>query len=1233
MKVKQKDLLWSSLPSAKDKKKLLAATGMNMEPGPKMPGMKNLLKNLPDDYFDNLMKASMPKTVDMTPTPDVLGKLAPQQINPPSTANMPKPQMPKTDGLNKFNPGNAALLALSTFDKLLPSDYNKQTVIQPQLQYNQNPYGTGSQALMDNGGYIMGEDENNSPMAKDGKWIQKAINPKHKGYCTPMTKSTCTPRRKALAKRFKSGDLSHDDGGMLQYQGGYNTANPQAGISGLFEGADQWFNMMGDAKKSLLSAFGGGLPIPMKHGGIIPDNMSPFNPHKYQDGGKAKPKKGSKPTPEEKTAHLLYSYPTPRDRASTLFGTPSALATSDSAQYVAGYRSPLSVQDAYPLGFALNNPFQSGYYDKMKANNQPMPEFFPSVKKNEDGGNINGGANINIVGANYPNSDLLEQWLLYKQGGEVGPKYPNKDLIEQWIPWMTGDYEHGGKVREVGAKYPNTDLLEQFIQYCDSGGVLPDPKKPRVPNADPLNKTKKVIYGQPTDLAEGQLAMDRGAVNLSAATDLIHQNIASGMLPNQTTNDAILRGTIDPKLYSYLYEFNQRSDIKGLTPEQRVKLFYDVQTNDEDIQAMKSRLKSQGYGPSYQYNRSKLGAATPTFTQNSAANMKNGGILYDDGGAINTMWGGNVELASYNPYDGGMAEFKGASHENGGIGMAFNNNPVEVEGGEFASRDKGGNLNIYGNMYLPGTKTKFKSVAKEIAKKENRYDFLKTRGSELVNNSSPNNRFEQLTFNSGKLMMEGGAMGQEDITQKKERLASLQNAMLDTADEFGIDPQEMSKGKVKKAKGGASIPFFANGGKTDPNDPTRADRNNNPGNIKYGKFAKKYGATKDKDGFAVFPSREKGLSAMQNLLKSPSYENLTVQQAIKKWTGGDPYKYSLGPLTGRKVSDLSADQFNDVINTMVRGEGTKYGPTGKPLVPKKITPNIPNIQAPPPFGLPPVTLTPNGEPAKPNLVTPPYDELNPPPDRGPLPSNVEPLHLNQVLGEIYAAATNKVEPVPAQTYNPQLFTPYQVSFQDRINRNQNAFSAIQRSVGAANPSALGQAAAQLYEANNSVAGDEFRTNQAISNDISNKNVALLNDAQMKNLGIADTQMVRQSTAKSKTNQMNQMIVNSLASKYAQNDLENKTLAAYENLYDYRFDPTEDGGLYTEYYGPDAVFNFNGTETTPSKDVRTTSRYDNQGNLKGYSEQEDSELKKAERRINIESKRRRLPLLTVPKLDR
>ena len=37
----------------------------------------------------------------------------------------------------------------------------------------------------------------------DDDWIGDAVNPKHKGYCTPMTKKTCTAPRKRLAKIFK----------------------------------------------------------------------------------------------------------------------------------------------------------------------------------------------------------------------------------------------------------------------------------------------------------------------------------------------------------------------------------------------------------------------------------------------------------------------------------------------------------------------------------------------------------------------------------------------------------------------------------------------------------------------------------------------------------------------------------------------------------------------------------------------------------------------------------------------------------------------------------------------------------------------------------------------------------------------------------------------------------------------------------------------------------------------
>ncbi len=41
-------------------------------------------------------------------------------------------------------------------------------------------------------------------------WLKGAIDKKHKGYCTPMSKKTCTPHRKALAKRFKKGGDLHE---------------------------------------------------------------------------------------------------------------------------------------------------------------------------------------------------------------------------------------------------------------------------------------------------------------------------------------------------------------------------------------------------------------------------------------------------------------------------------------------------------------------------------------------------------------------------------------------------------------------------------------------------------------------------------------------------------------------------------------------------------------------------------------------------------------------------------------------------------------------------------------------------------------------------------------------------------------------------------------------------------------------------------------------------------------
>ena len=65
-----------------------------------------------------------------------------------------------------------------------------------------------------------GDDEEESQKKQEGKdWIQKAVDPKHKGYCTPMTKDTCTPARKALAKRFKKAARKKDKKGGTGWQG------------------------------------------------------------------------------------------------------------------------------------------------------------------------------------------------------------------------------------------------------------------------------------------------------------------------------------------------------------------------------------------------------------------------------------------------------------------------------------------------------------------------------------------------------------------------------------------------------------------------------------------------------------------------------------------------------------------------------------------------------------------------------------------------------------------------------------------------------------------------------------------------------------------------------------------------------------------------------------------------------------------------------------------------------
>ena len=169
------------------------------------------------------------------------------------------------------------------------------------------------------------------------------------------------------------------------------------------------------------------------------------------------------------------------------------------------------------------------------------------------------------------------------------------------------------------------------------------------------------------------------------------------------------------------------------------------------------------------------------------------------------------------------------------------------------------------------------------------------------------------------------------------------------------------------------------------------------------------------------------------------------------------------------------------------------------------------------------------------------------------PSNALALDPRQLAGEMLALATNQVEPVQAQTIQPQLGTPADISLQEIINENEADYRAAQRMMGY-NPAALAALNAQKYQANQKVLGEQFKLNQAVKDRVYAENRNLLNQANLNNLQTLDQQYVRQQGALSNTKATAQAALNSIASKYLQNQSENRTLQTYENLYNYRFDP-------------------------------------------------------------------------------
>lgn len=556
---------------------------------------------------------------------------------------------------------------------------------------------------------------------------------------------------------------------------------------------------------------------------------------------------------------------------------------------------------------------------------------------------------------------------------------------------------------------------------------------------------------------------------------------------------------------------------------------------------------------------------------------------------LTTHWGGRATTLSNNRYlpDGGeTVMFRGQSHDesdnkgNSGIGITFGDNAIEVEGGEPAVKLKDGgstNLTVFGNLpiskdYTPilgderAAGKKFKNYIADLSKVENKQNKLIDTSMEEIDSFEVRTPFDKLKFSALQANVIGGNMKLKDAAEKKMNAANLQNSINETAQENNLDATALAKGKIKKnkesettAQKGAQVK-----GQNERLDYYNAGETGNP------IFDTDYNAWIEKvnKAYSDPETAKKILNYLETNDSVPQKEK--VRAYLKGKSDDEKIAFLKEQSTNKQVGPIHYIS-NAAIDT--------FSPR----------------QTPPPA----TTTTQQTTVAQDKVYEVPAYKRNTLADFANTilpfirPTDQEGLDPNQLTGEMYALATNALEPVQAQLYHPNLDDPYDISLQDQLNANQADFRAVQRTVGN-NPAALAALAGQKYDANSRVLGEQFRMNQAMKDRVYSGNRATLNDAQYKNLNILDTQYTRQAQALSNTKATTQAALNSISDKYAKNKLENRTLGVYENMYNYRYDASGRAINMNPLWQPNLPYVYNKAGEPTHKII-----YDDNKNIVGY----------------------------------
>ena len=123
----------------------------------------------------------------------------------------------------------------------------------------------------------------------------------------------------------------------------------------------------------------------------------------------------------------------------------------------------------------------------------------------------------------------------------------------------------------------------------------------------------------------------------------------------------------------------------------------------------------------------------------------------------------------------------------------------------------------------------------------------------------------------GLMTYSGEAGESQEVLDEQYRKATK------TPNDYGIKTKETEAAKARASSGQGS----------------RSYRNSNPGNIKYGEWAKSHGATgADQDNFAIFPTMEAGVAAQTELINKKRRQGLNTLRKliygtkdVKGWLG------------------------------------------------------------------------------------------------------------------------------------------------------------------------------------------------------------------------------------------------------------------------------------------------------------------------------------------------------------